>query len=167
MSKITIVDENDDVIGIKERDEVTSADIYRATGLWITNSKGEILLAQRSFNKSHSPGKWAPAVAGTVEENESYEQNIYKEAEEEMGIVDIKFELGPKWRTSNKYNYFAQIFTVVLDWPLEKFKVDYREAEQIKWFRKDELIKEITACPRNFTSAAPRMLSVNIKIESD
>ncbi|MFA6422790.1 MAG: NUDIX domain-containing protein, partial [Candidatus Buchananbacteria bacterium] len=86
MAKIIIVNENDEAIGHKERNELDFSDIYRVSGLWITNLKGEILLAQRAFTKNHDPGKWGPAAAGTVEEGEDYETNILKEAEEELGL---------------------------------------------------------------------------------
>ena len=38
--KIVIVDENDDVIGHKERGAIMQDDIYRVAALWITNSNG-------------------------------------------------------------------------------------------------------------------------------
>ncbi|GAF94063.1 unnamed protein product, partial [marine sediment metagenome] len=81
-SKIIIVDDNDKIIGYKERDTLKREDIYRVSALWITNSHGEILLARRHHTKSHRPRKWGPAVAGTVDAGETYEDNIIKEAEE-------------------------------------------------------------------------------------
>lgn len=87
---IPIVDEEDNIIDYKERKKLDLKDIYRVSALWIENSKGEILLAQRSFNKKHHPGLWGPAVAGTVEKGESYEENISHEIEEELGIKEVK-----------------------------------------------------------------------------
>ena len=81
---ITIVNLDDEIIGYKPRSEITSQDVYRVSALWIENSKGEILLAQRGFMKRNNPGKWGPAVAGTIDKGESYEENMYKEAEEEL-----------------------------------------------------------------------------------
>lgn len=91
-SKIIIVDENDTIIGHKNRDSMEDGDMYRVSALWIQNSKGDILLAQRSFDKRNDPGKWGPAVAGTVEEGETYESNIIKEAEEEIGLKNSHFD---------------------------------------------------------------------------
>jgi isopentenyldiphosphate isomerase len=73
--KIIIVNEKDKEIGLKERGTLKTEDIYRVTALWITNSKDEILLAKRALTKSNDPGKWGPAVAGTVDEGETYEEN--------------------------------------------------------------------------------------------
>lgn len=46
-----IVDENDQIIGHKFREEIVQTDIYRVAALWITNSKGDILLARRALSK--------------------------------------------------------------------------------------------------------------------
>ena len=83
--KVIIVDENDNPIGLKYREDIDySKDTYRCTGIWITNSNDEVLIAQRKFTKDKDPGKWGPAVAGTIEEGETYESNAYKEMKEEI-----------------------------------------------------------------------------------
>lgn len=83
---IPIVNLDDEIIGYKPRKDITLQDVYRVSALWIENSQGEILLAQRGFLKSVDPGKWGAAVAGTVEKDESYEENILKEMQEELGL---------------------------------------------------------------------------------
>ena len=113
--KIVIVDEDDNVIGHKERGLVGRGDIYRVSALWITNSKGKILLARRALTKSHDPGKWGPAVAGTVEEGEDYRDNIVKEAGEEIGLRNIKPQTGPKIRIFGEHNYFDQWYLLKID----------------------------------------------------
>ena len=82
-----IVNENDEIIDYKPRNEIDyKKDYYRIGCLWLTNSKGEVLLAQRLLTKDKDPGMWGPSAAGTLEKGESYESNIYKEAEEELGL---------------------------------------------------------------------------------
>lgn len=106
--KIVIVDDKDNIICYKNRSEVRQEDIYRVSALWIINTKGEILLAKRALTKAHDPGKWGPAVAGTVEEGETYKTNIIKEAEEELGLklIDLDLVEGPKKRHYGKHNFF-------------------------------------------------------------
>ena len=88
--KIQIVNTNDKVIGLKERKNLDyKNNIYRSSALWIINSKGKSLLAQRALTKKHHPGKWRPAVSGTIEKNETYDSNIIKESEEELGLKNI------------------------------------------------------------------------------
>jgi len=119
---IQIVDANDNLIGHKVREKLDLLhDIYRATGLWLTNSSGDVLIAQRKFTKVSDPGKCGPAVSGTVDEGETYESNIYKEAQEEIGLTGVKFEVGQKSRVYGPRNYFAQWFTAQVDRDADSF----------------------------------------------
>jgi isopentenyldiphosphate isomerase len=140
-----VVDDQDNVIGAKPRDEVMYGDIYRVSSLWLTNSHGGVLVAQRSWEKSKNPGKWGPAVAGTVEESETYEQNIYKEAEEEIGLTGIKFSLGPKVFVDEGglRRFFNQWFLGQIDWPINKFTVRKSEVEAIAWIASNRLRAEL------------------------
>lgn len=149
-SRIVIVDENDEIIAHKERGTQTQNDIYRVSALWVKNSRGDILLAQRKLTKRHDPGKWGPAVAGTVDEGETYEQNIIKEAEEEIGLKNIQPVLGPKVRMTGEHNYFDQWYTLVVDKPAEDFTIQEEEVEQVRWFTHTELEKELHDSPEKY-----------------
>lgn len=151
--KTQIVNEEDEIIGYKERDDIDIDTIYRVSYLWITDTEGKILLAQRAFNKSHDPGKWGPAVAGTVEEDGTYESNIIKETEEEIGLKNIKLVLGIKKRQKNKYNYFSQEFLLVLPSGFNDFKIQKEEVAEIRWFTVEELKEKLKTNPENFLSA--------------
>ena len=61
MAKVILVDKDDNVIGHKERGESGGDDIHRIAGLWVTNSKDEVLIAQRTKFKKYDAGKWGPA----------------------------------------------------------------------------------------------------------
>lgn len=148
--QIIIVDEKDNIIGYKERNELVSTDIYRVTGLWLTNSEGKILLAKRAANKKHHPNKWGPAVAGTVELGESYDDNIIKEASEEISLINIKFIKGPKVFINKEYIHFVQWYTAVVDKKIEDFVVSIEEVSELKWFDKQELENELKKNPDNF-----------------
>lgn len=148
--KIPIVNENDEVIEYRERGEVDTNSIYRVASLWITDPDGKILLTKRSFDKKHSPGMWQPAAAGTVEEGETYEENIIKEAYEEIGLKDIKPILGEKRRRKTQWNYFAQEFLLTLPSGYSDFKLQDSEVAEIKWFTPSELKKELSANPDSF-----------------
>lgn len=122
-SKIIIVNENDEIIGCKERGEINQSDIYRVSALWIQNPKGDVLLAQRKLTEDNDPGKWGPAVAGTNDEGETYESNIIKEAEEEIGLKDCDFQKIDKVRISGKYNFFCQRFLLITDKEIGDFTI--------------------------------------------
>ncbi len=148
--KIPIVDENDNIIKYRDRNNRDVDSIYRVSALWIVDTEGKILLAQRAFNKNHDPGKWGPAVAGTVEEGETYESNIIKEAEEEIGLKNIKPVVGLKRRRKTKWNYFSQEFSLILPVGFDNFKVAKNEVAEVKWFELKELKKELKEHPEDF-----------------
>jgi len=151
MEKTLIVDENDNPVGSKNRkDIIIGQDIYRVAALWITNSRDEILLAQRALTKS-SPGCWGPAASGTLAEGETYRSNVIKEAEEEIGLKNINPEDGPKFRvTIRGRDYFCQYFVLHLDKPVSEFTLDPDEVVAVKWMPREELKKDIKANPQNY-----------------
>lgn len=148
--RIPIVNEQDEVIKNIDVSERQKGDISRVASLWVTNEKGEILLTQRSFSRLKYPGKWGPAVAGTVEEGETYEENIIKEAKEEIGLVNITPKTEQKYRRSTSYEYFIQWFSVTVDNKYPFVKQD-SEVAQIKWFTKDEILKLFKENPDSFS----------------
>lgn len=159
---IPIVNEADEVIGSKERVALGPDDIYRVAALWVTNPDGDILLTQNAASKAKYPGKWAAAVAGTVEGDEDYDTNIVKEAKEEIGL-DIpieKLQLGPKFRFKNeKSNHFAQNFFYVFEGSVGDLVVDPGEVAQLQWFSREKLKDMLAASPENFSPSALRGLS--------
>jgi isopentenyldiphosphate isomerase len=156
--EIIIVNELDKVVEYKEREKIISKDIYRVAVLWITTSKGELLLAKRSKTKKNDPGKWGPSVAGTVEKGETYYTNIIKEAKEEIGLIDTYPVKGDKHRVKGKRNYFSQWYFLTTNKNLADFKIDKSEVSEIKWFKKEELEKKIKSSPSQFSDSVKLLL---------
>lgn len=150
-----VVDENDVIVGYKERksDIDPQKEYYRVSALRVTNSRWEILIAQRSFNKSHSPGKRWPAVAGTVEKGESYKDNILKETAEELGLYNIEIKQGPKHKIEDKYKYFTQRFTAIQDTAIEEFKIRKEELETVKWIDAETLKEDVSKHPETYVES--------------
>jgi isopentenyl-diphosphate delta-isomerase len=159
----TIVNEQDEVIGYKSLEDISPTDIYRVSALWITNNKGEILLAQRALSKKNDPGKWGPAVAGTVEEGETYDSNIAKEAFEELGLRDIEPVVGPKVRMSGAHQYWLQWYSLVVDKPIEYFKPEPKEVMAIRWVAPADLKKDFEKDATLFLKGAPRWIELFCK----
>ncbi len=147
--KIPIVNEQDQIIKNIDIKERQSGDICRVSALWITNEKNKVLLAQRAYSKKRSPRKWGPAVAGTVEEGETYEENIIKESEEEIGLTNIKPKIEEKRRRSTSHEHFTQWFSVVIDSKYLLVKQDL-EVEEIRWFTKEDILKIFNENPNLF-----------------
>ena len=160
---IPIVDKNDEIIEYKEREKINKEnDIYRISALWVINSQKQILLTQRSFAKTHSPGKWGPAVSGTVAKGETYLENILKETKEEIGIdlEEYNFQKVEKIFTDANWKFFCQWYFVKLDLPLEKFVFLKDEVEQLKWMDKKEFEKDLKNHPEKYTTNMSRHYTI-------
>ena len=158
-SSILVVDENDTVIGSKDRDALAPGDIYRVSALWLTNSRGEVLMAQRAYTKKKSPGAWGSAVAGTVEVGEEYDSNIVKEIQEEIGIsipIDRLVRVAKIRVDGEGGSHFVQWYTGVVDIPAEDFVIKKEEVEKVKWFPAEGLLRRIQEHPEEFTPSAPQ-----------
>jgi isopentenyldiphosphate isomerase len=156
---LIIVDDHDNPIGTKPRGILTHDDIYRVSALWVTNSNGDVLLAQRKWNKKHDPGKWGPAAAGTVESGETYESNVYKEAEEEIGLTGYTFTEGPK-KFYDAYRFFVQWYKVVVDKGISEFTKQDDEVEALAWFPAVQLREELVKQPQKFVPSSPQWLKL-------
>ena len=154
MSRIILVDEFDNEIGLKERSEIGPSDMYRVSGLWLTNSKGEVLLAKRSLLKAKNPGKWSCASAGHVDEGEDYEINILKETEEELGLTLTASELrtGPKLKFTGTNTYWITWFFAEKDISIEDLVIQEEEVSEVRWFSISEIQDMLRDTPEVFTS---------------
>jgi isopentenyldiphosphate isomerase len=151
-----IVDKHDQVIGYKPRDSRTYEDIFRISALWLVNSRGQVLIAQRSPAKSYGGGLWGPAAAGTVEHGESYEANIVKEATEEIGLTRLKFQKHQKvYQDNGERRYFIQWFTAILDREAVDFRLQPDEVAQVKWAEPVELFHDVRINPHLYVQSAP------------
>jgi len=85
---LDLVDENDVVIGRKLRSEVYREELhnFRAIALYIVNKKGQLWIPRRTAQKSLFPLGLDMSCAGHVESGETYEQALYREAKEELGL---------------------------------------------------------------------------------
>ena len=149
---IIVVDDQDNQVGVKERSKITTSDTYRASGLWIVNLEGKVLLARRSFDKNISPGCWGPASSGTVDQGETYEDNVYKEAEEELGLTGFKFEEVVHGRLGS--NHFAKVFKLKADINISDLTLQKEEVDSVAWFDTEDLKQRIKAHPEEFVESA-------------
>jgi isopentenyl-diphosphate delta-isomerase type 1 len=87
-----VVDESDTVLGYKTRYTCHHSPeiIHRAVDVVLYNTKGEILLQKRSKQKDTFPGYLTVSASGHVDKGESYEDAIYREIHEELGIQNPK-----------------------------------------------------------------------------
>ena len=85
---IDIVDDTAQPIGETALKSIIHSKGYKhnTVHLWFYTSKGEILLAQRSANKTICPLLWDVSVSGHVDAGESLVQAAIRETNEEIGL---------------------------------------------------------------------------------
>lgn len=160
--KIPIVDENDNIIGYKDREDRNPDDIIRIVIIWITDEKGKILLQQRSLKMKYSPGMWGPAVSGTVEEGETYDFNAQKELEEELGLKNVKLIKSKKiFGVGQSGKRFAQLYLGQIDSNSQLIPQE-SEVEQLKWFSKEELLDFYNKNPEIFPAIMKELIDIFI-----
>jgi len=161
--KSIIVDNEDNPIGTNDRVEIGPEDIYRVSALWVVNFKHQILLAKRNKDKKNDPGKWGPAVSGTVAQGEEYIDNIVKETQEEIGIDLRKYNFKEidKIRVPNvKHNFFCQWYLLKENLDISKLIIQKEEVDEVIWINKDEFEKKLTLNPQEYTISMPEHFTV-------
>lgn len=162
MSKVTIVDKNDNVIGGEERTVVYEKGlIHRLIRVLLFNEKNELVLQWRSANEDTFPNTWDQSAGGHVDEGEDYETAAYRELEEELGVKSAELTLLGKFYTEGQIGAknikrFNAVFKARYD---GEFTLQKEEVEKVKWFNLEELYKEIEEKPENFTPGLRSILN--------
>lgn len=103
---IDVLDENGNKTGeILTRKQIHKKGLcHKIVVISIIDEKGNILMQQRSKNKSKNPGKWDVAVAGHVSSGQTSTEAAIRETLEEVGIKVKEKELEYVLTYKNKEN---------------------------------------------------------------
>lgn len=156
---VHVVDENDEVIGEKYRDELTSEDLRRHITVNLFNELWEMLIQQRSYSKDSNPWLRTFSVSGMVW-TESYEEAAIRECQEELWVAldipDLEFvayeeanESRPRFRKEFKKSNFPSDF---------KFTLQESEVEAVRWINIFDLLSWIETRPQDFPSGFKRRI---------
>lgn len=141
--------ENRELLGKEHvRGEQLPIDGYHlVVHVWIRNSKGEYLIAQRSANRTAFPLVWE-CVDGSVVKGEDSLQGALREAKEEVG-VDLLPEKGQVILSDIKKIEFGKVVNKIVDVWLFEYdgEVDLGnattdEVAQVAWMNREQ-IKEL------------------------
>lgn len=162
---VVVVNDADEIIDHVPRNIADEKGLrYRITGIWIENSKGQVLIAQRGLFKRNSPGLWGPAAAGTVDQGQSYLENALQEIHEELGIKlsagDLQ-QVEYRPTENNDRKRYMTIFKAIVDAPLSEIAFGYPEVNAVKWVDKKELYRDIKQNPEKYIAIAQTWESQN------
>ena len=153
-----LVDQNDEIIGYKYRDELQPTDRFRIVAIWLENHLGQALIAQRSPQKKLHPELWGPAAAGGVEKGETYEESAYKELAEEIGITDVALQPITKellcFQDDNVQRYCQWFFGQIETTDYDSFKLRQEEVAAVKWVDKPWVLRDVMDHPEIYTPSS-------------
>lgn len=134
-----IVNRNDEVVGQATKEEVAAKGLVcRVSFVMLVNSKGELLLHQRSANKKTYPRYWSSAAGGHLISGESYGDGATRELKEELGVeADLEF-VGKFF--SDETQEMVGVFLGFYDGPV---KIEPMEVERVEYFTPERLALEM------------------------
>lgn len=156
---LDVIDEHGNPTGrTATRSEVHSKGLWhRSVHVWITNSRGKVLIQKRSPLKDLSPNRWELSHSGHLLTGQQPLDGALREVREGLGIETVHRSR----RSAN--NEFNPIFLAVLDLPLSNFTFDDGEVTELRWIGIPELESWIERTPEDFAlheTEEPRMLNL-------
>ncbi len=142
--QLTVVDEDDKVIGRATYDEVKAKGlINRAANIFVFNSKGELFAHRRAETLNLYPGMWDVKFGGLVRADESYEEAGLREMSEEAGItgVNITFLFSQKSRRKENLTN-RKVFRCTYDGKITLDKAEVAEGRFMKVKEAAKLMEE-------------------------
>jgi isopentenyldiphosphate isomerase len=153
--KLTLVDENDQVIGVGDRKQAWANGYYtRNIRVMLCDQNGRVLSQKRSMQKGTYPGMWTVAASGHVDDGEDWDTAANRETQEEVGLSAhlvlvgnfvFKNDDGDK-----KIRQIIHVYRGVIDESAE-FTLQASEVDEVKWFGLDELKELMRSKPEDFT----------------
>ena len=127
-----------------------------AAGVWVFNSKNEILLTRRSLQKKFMPGRWE-TTGGHVQAGETTAQAAARELLEETGILCTADQL-QLIGTTVRQSYIGDDFALRRDLPAERVRLQPGETCDAMWVSEEKLDQMIASgelAPSVAASLAP------------
>lgn len=154
MEEVILVDLEDREIGTSEKLQAhIEGKLHRAISVFLFNSKKEMLLQQRAFEKYHSGGLWTNTCCSHPRPGESVLNAAERRLKEEMGIqcaLTKAFEFTYKAELDQgltEYEYDHVFFGEFDGAPI----LNPEEAFSYRWIAMEDLKEEIEKFPHKFT----------------
>jgi isopentenyl-diphosphate delta-isomerase len=155
VQEVILVNEKDEQVGVMEKMEAhRRALLHRAFSVFIFNTKGEMLLQQRSENKYHSAGLWTNACCSHPKPGEETKPGAIRRLNEELGfstelkkIFDFIYKSG--FDNGLTEYEFDHVFVGDYNGAINPRK---EEVSDYCFMSLDEIEKSLQLKPENFTA---------------
>lgn len=140
--EVDIYDENMKKTGrtkVRHKDKLEDGEYIIGVQAIIINSQNQILISQRSKNKSVYPLKWE-CNGGAIRKGEDETSGLIREIHEELGILLDK-EKAIHLKTVKKKKQFKVIYLFNMDIEIKDIKFVDNEAVDAKWVSIQEFMK--------------------------
>jgi len=151
---VILVDETDFPTGKMEKMEAHRKGVlHRAFSVFIFNSRGELMMQQRSFSKYHSPGLWTNTCCSHPRVGEYTIAAAHRRMKEEMGFdckMEEIFSFTYQADVGNGLteHEFDHVFIGIYDNPPQ---INREEAENWKFMLMADIKKDMLESPANYT----------------
>ena len=152
--QVVLVSEKDEILGVMDKMQAHENGIlHRAFSVFLFNDKGEMLLQKRAADKYHSPNKWTNAVCSHPRMGETYMEAAQRRLKEELGIeTPLTYRFNFLYKADVGQNLWEHELDHVFTGYFEgAFKLNEEEVSEVRYISIDDLDKEMSANPENFT----------------
>jgi 8-oxo-dGTP pyrophosphatase MutT (NUDIX family) len=116
--RVEVLDESGAVVGVADRAEVWSRNLWHRTAFVVVRSTGGAVLAhQRALTKRMGPGKWDLGFGGACDVGEDWHDAAARELYEEAGIRTPLRELGTYRWDGDGSREVGRLYETVSDGP--------------------------------------------------
>ena len=153
--RLTLVDENDQIISVGDRKEAWAKSYYtRNVRIILRDQNGRFLSQKRSMKKDTFPGMWTVAASGHVDEGETWDMTAHRETKEEIGIsTDLKLIGGFTFKNDiadKKIRQIIRVYEGAINSSI-RFDLEEDEVEDTRWYELNELKSFMSETPNQFT----------------
>lgn len=152
---LILVDAEDREIGSLDKARAHDGEgiLHRAFSLFIFNSRGELLLQQRTADKRLWPGYWANSCCSHPRRGESIEVATRRRLLEELGLQCeleflFKFQYQARFGEAGSEHELCHVLAGRCDQPPS---VNAAEISAVRWIAPADLTAEIEQYPEHFT----------------
>ena len=162
METFDVLDEHGGFTGeVIERDKAHEVGAWhRAVGLYLVNSKNQVLSQRRSESKKLWGGCWDYTAGGHVDSGELGLASVIRELDEELGIKvcasDVRYIFS--YISDKKHEdkgiwdrHFNEYYIVFKDLDISSIKLQENEVDEIKWIDYSEFKKMVKSRDKSLT----------------